>query len=173
MKAIVAADLDWGIGYEGKLLERIPDDMKLFKQLTFDHVIVMGRKTLESLPGGKPLEGRTNIVLSRDEKFTLGNEPGVILRRSVDDVLESLKKVHYTRDVFIIGGAEIYKEFLQYCDIIYVTKSQKRYTADRFFKNLDIGREFRLLTASDPYTHNGVGYNFLKYERLVEKKKIP
>jgi dihydrofolate reductase len=70
MKAIVAVDLNWGIGFKGNLLQRIPDDMKFFKQMTLGKVVVMGRETFESLPGKEPLKDRTNIVLSKDKKFT-------------------------------------------------------------------------------------------------------
>jgi dihydrofolate reductase len=170
MNAIVSADLDWGIGYRGNLLERIPEDMKLFKQLTFGNTIIMGRKTFESLPDAMPLHGRTNIVLSKTMKDSSMYPTNMKVFKSEDDVISFVSKLRPSTEVFIIGGAEIYKMFLSYCDIIYVTKVQKRYNADRFFKNIDIGREFRLVKASDPYSYNGVSYNFLKYERVVEKK---
>ena len=69
MNAILSADRNWGIGYQNKLLISIPSDMKFFRQKTSGHVVVMGRKTLESFPGGLPLKNRVNIVLTRDESY--------------------------------------------------------------------------------------------------------
>jgi dihydrofolate reductase len=168
MKAIVAADLDWGIGYRGQLLERIPEDMKLFKSLTYDHVIVMGRKTFESLPGG-PLPGRCNVVITGDPLYTV-DDPTVIITSLGEPLMKFLKSVHKSRDVFVIGGGEIYNQLLQYCDTIYVTRIQNRYTADTYFKNLDSDREFRLVSASDGIKYKDFYYNFLRYERRQEKK---
>jgi len=81
MKAIVAVDSNWGIGYKGNLLQRIPEDMRFFRQMTLNKVVVMGRKTFESLPGKEPLKDRVNIILSKSENI---EKDGIIICRSVD-----------------------------------------------------------------------------------------
>ena len=87
MNAILSADRNWGIGYQNKLLISIPSDMKFFRQKTSGHVVVMGRKTLESFPGGLPLKNRVNIVLTRDRELPgagrgAGSQPGGASGRS-------------------------------------------------------------------------------------------
>ena len=89
MKAIVAVDLNWGIGYNCELLEKIPEDMKQFKEKTLGKVIVMGRTTFESLPNKKPLEKRTNIVLTKNKNY---NCEGLVLCHSLEELFEELKK---------------------------------------------------------------------------------
>ena len=89
MKAILSADKNWGIGYQNKLLIQIPSDMKFFRTVTSGHVLVMGRKTLESFPGGMPLKNRTNIVLTRDPDYSVS---GAVLVHSLEELLEDLKK---------------------------------------------------------------------------------
>jgi len=89
MKAIAAVDLNWGIGYRGNLLERIPEDMKFFKQMTIGKVVIMGRKTFESLPGKEPLKDRVNIVLSKNEGF---NNRKVTICRTLDELFCELEK---------------------------------------------------------------------------------
>ena len=89
MNLIAAVDNKWGIGYKNKLLISIPDDMKCFKEITMGKVCVMGRKTLESLPGGRPLSGRVNIVLTGDTTY---KKSDVIVVNSVEAALEKLKE---------------------------------------------------------------------------------
>ena len=89
MKAILSADRNWGIGYQNKLLVSIPSDMRFFREMTEGKVIVMGRKTLESFPGGRPLKNRTNIVLTRNPHYQVKD---ALVFHTVEDVLEELKK---------------------------------------------------------------------------------
>lgn len=89
MKIIVAVDLNWGIGCDGKLLQHIPEDMKFFKEKTIGNVVVMGRETFESLPGKNPLKDRVNIVLSRDRSF---KDDRLIICNSIEDTLKELQK---------------------------------------------------------------------------------
>ena len=103
MKAIVAVDQNWGIGKEGKLLAHIPEDLKYFKEKTLGHVVVMGRRTLCSLPGGKPLPGRDTVVLSRDEGFA---PQGVTVVHSARELRELLREKHPGREVFLCGSDE-------------------------------------------------------------------
>ena len=118
MKIIVAADKNWGIGKDNKLLVSIPADMKMFRQETTGKVCVMGRKTLESFPGGLPLKNRTNIVLTRNENYKVKD---AIIVHSIEELMEELKK-YPAEDVYCIGGDTIYKQLLPYCDVAQVTK---------------------------------------------------
>ena len=104
MKMIVCVAENFGIGNNNDLLFSLPPDMKFFRETTMGKVIVMGRGTLDSFPGGKPLKNRTNIVLTRDENFS---REGVVAFHSKEDVLDYLKQFD-TDDVFIIGGGQIY-----------------------------------------------------------------
>lgn len=159
MKAIVAVDLNWGIGCGGKLLQSIPEDMKFFKEKTIGNVVVMGRETFESLPGKNPLKDRINIVLSRSESF---NDDRLIICNSIDETLKELQK--YENDkIFIIGGESVYKQFLPYCDELYVTKIHNKYEADRFFPNIDIMSNWDLVKESEVKEYNNVRYVFSTY----------
>ena len=91
MKIIVAADKNWGIGKDNKLLVSIPADMKMFRQETTGKVCVMGRKTLESFPGGLPLKNRINIVLTRNENYKVKD---AIIVHSIEELMEELKKYY-------------------------------------------------------------------------------
>lgn len=159
MKIIVAVDLNWGIGCDGKLLQHIPEDMKFFKEKTIGNVVVMGRETFESLPGKNPLKDRVNIVLSRDRSF---KDDRLIICNSIEDTLKELQKYENSK-VFIIGGETIYKQFLPYCDELYITKIQNEYKADRFFSNVDIMSDWELIKESEVKEYNNVRYVFSTY----------
>lgn len=162
MNIIVAADKNWGIGLNNRLLVSIPSDMKFFRETTTGKVVVMGRKTLESFPGGQPLKNRTNIVLTRDENY---QAKGAVIVHSVDEVLEELKK-YQTEDIFVIGGGTIYEQLLPYCDTAYVTKLDFAYQADTFFPNLDEMPEWKLTESSEEQTCFDLEFAFTKYERV-------
>ena len=117
MKLIAAVDKNWAIGNKGQLLVSIPQDQKMFRDETMGKVIVMGRKTLESLPGAQPLYGRTNIVLTADPDYKV---KGASVCGSVEEVMELLRAYH-TDDVYIIGGESVYRQFLPYCDEAQIT----------------------------------------------------
>ena len=117
MNLIVAADKNWGIGKDNKLLVSIPSDMKFFRQETMGKVVVMGRKTLESFPNGLPLKNRTNVVLTSDKNYQVKD---AVIVHSIDEVLEELKK--YDGDeIYVIGGGKVYEELLPSCDVAHVT----------------------------------------------------
>lgn len=159
MKAIAAVDLNWGIGYRGNLLKRIPDDMKFFKQMTLGKVVIMGRETFESLPGQEPLKDRVNIVLSKSEHF---NNEKVILCRSLDELYSELEK-YDTDDVFVVGGESVYSQLLASCTEAYVTKIEEKYVADKYFVNLDKNKAWKLVSASNLQNYENIGYMFVKY----------
>ncbi|MDD3278402.1 MAG: dihydrofolate reductase [Lachnospiraceae bacterium] len=163
MNAIVAADKNWGIGYENKLLTSIPSDMKFFRQTTMNHVVVMGRKTLESFPNGLPLAKRTNIVLTSDQNY---QARGAILVHSKEELLEELKK-YDTDDIYVIGGGSVYEMMLPYCSTVYVTKIDFAYQADTWFPNLDELPDWEMTEESEEQTCFDIEFAFTKYEKRV------
>ena len=162
MKIIVCVDANWGIGYKNELLVRIPSDQKFFRETTTGKVVVMGRKTLESFPGGKPLKNRVNIVLSSSDKTSKVEDE--IYVKTIDDCLEILKQYNED-DIYIIGGASIYKQFLPYCNTAYVTKVDREFSADTYFPNLDKDDEWEIVNESDEQTYFDNTFAFLTYKR--------
>lgn len=161
MKIIVAADEKWAIGKDGDLLWHLSADMKFFRTTTSGHVVVMGRKTLDSFPGGRPLKNRTNLVLSGNTSFT---REGTEVYHSMEEMLEALKK-YESDDVFIIGGGTIYRAFLPYCDTAYVTRVYKSFEADTYFPNLDEDSEWELVTEGEKLEENDLTFAFNTYKR--------
>ncbi|MCR5098001.1 MAG: dihydrofolate reductase [Lachnospiraceae bacterium] len=161
MKVIAAADKNWGIGNKGKLLVSIPGDMKFFRSTTMGKTVVMGRKTLESLPGGRPLKDRDNIVLTRNAGYKCD---GVKVVHSVDELKEALEETD-TDDVFVIGGGAIYKELLPLCDEAYITRLDYSYEADTYFPDLDADPEWELADEGEEETYYDLIYNFCIYRR--------
>lgn len=161
MNLIVAADKNWGIGKDNKLLVSIPSDMKFFRQETMGKVVVMGRKTLESFPNGLPLKNRTNVVLTSDKNYQVKD---AVIVHSIDEVLEELKK-YDDDEIYVIGGEKVYEELLPYCDVAHVTKIDFAFEADTHFPNLDEDPEWEITAASDEQTYFDLEYTFVKYER--------
>jgi dihydrofolate reductase len=161
MNLIVAVDKNWGIGCQNKLLVSIPEDMKFFRSETGGKVVVMGRKTLESFPGGQPLKNRTNIVLTKNPSYQV---KGAIVLHSTEAVLEELKK-YPTEDIYIIGGESIYREFLPYCDTAHVTHINHAYEADAYFPNIDEMPEWKLTGESEEKTYFDLEFTFRRYEK--------
>ncbi len=164
MNVIVAVDKNWGIGKNNQLLVSIPSDMKFFRETTNGHVVVMGRKTLESFPNGLPLKNRTNIVLTNNPDYRV---KGAVICHTVDEVLEELKK-YDEEEIYIIGGDSVYRQFLPYCKVAHVTKIDHVYEADSFFPNLDEMKEWVITGDSEEQTYFDLEYRFLRYERISE-----
>ena len=161
MQAIVAVDENWAIGNKGGLLAKIPADMKRFRELTTGGVVVLGRKTIETFPAGKPLQGRTNIILSKNPEYQVAD---AIVAHNPEEVLKAIEE--YDPDtVFNIGGESIYKLLLPYCDTALVTKIDHAYEADAYFPNLDKDPEWELVEESDEQVYFDLTYHFLKYAR--------
>lgn len=159
MKLIVAADTNWAIGKDNGLLERISDDMKFFAGKTTGNVIIVGRKTLESFPGGKPLPRRVNIVITRQEDY---DGKGAVVVRNMDELKSELMK-HDTDSVFVAGGESIYRMLLPYCDTAYVTKIEKAHEADTWMPNLDEDENWSLTDAGEKREAGDVIYRFSTY----------
>lgn len=152
MKLIAAVSSDWGIGFNGNLLFHIPEDMRFFKEKTTGHVVVMGRKTYESI--GKPLPNRENYVLTRDENY---KDEKVHVIHQVDEI---------PKDSFVIGGQEIYNLLLPFCDIAYITKVAKHKNCDKYCPNLDSSFDWLIRDVSDIHQHEDLMYKFITYERI-------
>ncbi len=161
MRAILAVDEKWGIGKNGDLLCHLPGDLKYFKETTMGKTLVMGRVTLESLPGGKGLPGRRNIVLTRDPDYLVDGVEAVSSEEELWSTLTGVKP----EDVFVAGGAQIYEMLLPYCDVVLVTKIYKDFEADCFFTNLDESPDFQGAAISEIMEEKGIKYQFFKYER--------
>ncbi|MBM6738060.1 MULTISPECIES: dihydrofolate reductase [Clostridia] len=166
MNLIVNADKNWAIGKDNRLLVSIPQDMKFFRETTTGKVVVMGRKTLESFPGGQPLKKRTNIVLTTDPNYQAGE---AVIVHSMEELMEELKK--YPReDIFVIGGESIYRSLLPWCRTAYVTRTDHAYDADTWFPDLDADPEWKMTKTSDEQTYFDLEYYFTVYERIAGGK---
>ncbi len=161
MNLIVAVDKNWAIGYQNKLLISIPEDMRFFRDETMNKVVIMGRNTLETFPGGRPLKNRTNIVITSRPDFYVND---AIVVHSVEEALE-VAKDYKSEDVYVIGGASIYKQMLDYCDVAHITKIDYAYHADTYFPNLDEKPEWVIEAESDERTYYDIEYIFYKYVR--------
>jgi dihydrofolate reductase len=163
---IVAVDENWNIGRGNDLLFRLSPDLKNFRKLTLGKVVIMGRATLQSLPGGKPLPGRTNIVLSSDPLF---EAEGATVVHNMEELFSEIKR-YDSNDVFVIGGASIYNQMMDYCDKAYITKIFATAEADRTINRLD-GREgWELAEQGPPQQQDGLTFSFFTYENNMAKQ---
>lgn len=161
MNLIVAVDKNWAIGYQNKLLISIPADMRFFRDETMNKVVVMGKNTLESFPGGRPLKNRTNIVIALEKDYKVDD---AIVVHSIEEALDEIKK-YRSEDVYVIGGASIYSQMLNYCDVAHITKINYAYHADTYFPNLDEKEDWVVEAESDEHTYYDIEYTFYKYVR--------
>ncbi len=155
MYAIAAVDQNWGIGRDNALLFHIPADMKRFRALTEGKTVLMGRKTLQSLPNGRGLPHRRNIVLTGDRDFSAENAE--IVHFPVEAVFQA------GEDAWIIGGESVYRRFLPLCDRVYITKIFADGHADAFFPDLDSDPHWQVNTESEIMEDNGLRYQFVEY----------
>ncbi|EKD84856.1 MAG: hypothetical protein ACD_38C00148G0005 [uncultured bacterium] len=146
------------IGTKGGMPWYIPEELKRFKEITMGHPILMGRKTHQSI--GKPLGGRTNIVITRDPAF---KEEGVTVVSSLDEALRLAKLALGNDEIFVIGGGEIYKQALPLADKLYLTVIDKEIGGDTFFP--DYSDFKRVISESDWQQSEGFKYKFLELER--------
>ncbi len=162
MKAIVNVDMNWGIGFNNELLNPIPADLKLFKELTTNNIVVMGLNTFLSLPKQKALPNRTNVVLTSKKDWSA---PDVIVCHSIEEVREKTASLSGT--VFIIGGSSVYNQFLSSCDTVYVTKVDSSKEADAFFPNLDDMPEWELTTKGEKQCFEDLSFCFTVYTKKL------
>lgn len=164
MNLIVAVDEKWAIGKDNNLLFHIGIDMQYFKHITQNKIVIMGRKTWESLPK-KPLSDRLNIILTKDRNFKVDNE-NVLVFYNVSDMLEKLNNNFRKHDVFVIGGEQIYNLLLPYCDNCYVTQVKGNYNGNKFFPNLDNDKNFKKEYISALWKENEYELYFTIYHRI-------
>ena len=162
MNIIVAVSKNYGIGKDGGLLFSIPEDMAFFRSTTSGNTVIMGRKTLESLPGGRPLKNRRNIVFSRNGDFSVEGA------ERVSSVEELQELINGDDNAFVIGGEAIYRTLLPYCSRAYITMVDAQADADRFFPNIEQMEEWTLAGASEWKEHEGIRYQFREYHRKAE-----
>ena len=162
MKMIVAADKNWGIGKNNKLLVSIPADMRRFRQETTGKVVVMGRRTLESFPGGTVLKDRVNIVLTQNPAYEKKN---AVIVHSLNELCDILQQ-YDPEDVYCIGGESIYRLLLPWCDLALVTRIDYSYEADSHFPDLDADPSWQITEKSEEQTYFDLAYRFLTYSRI-------
>jgi len=156
---ISSADLNWGIGYQSRLLARIPEDMKQVSAKTKGKVIVMGRKTLESFPGGKPLPERTNVVITASRDYT--NNDAVVVH-GIPELMERLKD--YQGEIYVFGGASVYRQLLSYCSKAFITRFHAAFQADSFLPDFDKLESWELIDEGPvQISKTGLKYQFLEY----------
>ena len=158
MDAVVAVYSDWGIGNGQTQPVVLKADRRHFKELTAGATVIVGRKTLEDFPGGRPLAGRRNIVLSRSSPEIEGAE----LARSVEEALEL---VGSDEKCLVIGGASVYKMFYPYLDRVFITKISLSPESSVFFPNLDNEPGWVLSEEGETLTENDILYCFCTYTR--------
>lgn len=159
MQAIVAVDKKWGIGKNNDLLFSLKEDMKFFRQTTMGKIVVMGSNTLKSFPGGNPLKNRTNIVLYPGGE----KREDCLVVESLDQLFEVLKN-YDTKDIFVIGGAMMYRTMLPYCSSVLVTKVNADGEATVFFENLDERPDFECVAEGETLIDNGFEIKFTTYK---------
>lgn len=159
MNAIVAVDENWGIGKDGDQLCYISADLKRFKALTTGHPVILGRKTLATFPGGRPLKGRRNLVLSHDKALQI---QGAEVYHDMELLLAQAPE-----DSFVIGGGSVYRALLEKCDRVYVTKILHAFPADTWFPNLDKDPAWRVREEEGPLEEGELSFRYVTYERVT------
>lgn len=158
MELIVAVDRRWAIGRGGNQLFYIPADLKRFKTLTMGHPVILGRKTLATFPGGRPLKGRENLILSRDPNF---RPEGAAVYPDLPSLLAAAPA-----DSFVIGGGSVYRALLPYCSTAHVTKVDAALEADTWFPDLDADPAWTVRETSEELEHEGLSFRYVTYERV-------
>jgi dihydrofolate reductase len=166
MKLLIACDRNYAIGYQGDMLFRISDDLRRFKTMTVGNIVVMGRKTLASLPGGRPLPKRLNIVMTHHD---LPAQEGLLRVKDEEDLLAQLAQINPEgdRDVYVIGGGVTVASLLPRIDEAHITMLDRTYPrADAWIPNLRTDSRFRLVEESDPIPFEDTTYTFQTYKRI-------
>ena len=157
MNLIVVVDENWAIGKGGDQLVYIRADLKRFQALTSGHTVILGRKTLATFPGGRPLKNRTNLILSATPGYTV---EGAQVFSGADALL-----AHAPEDSFVIGGESVYRALLDHCDTAYVTKIHAAFPADRYFPDLDAHPDWTVAEESEVLEENGIRFHYVTYRK--------
>ncbi|WP_293008501.1 MULTISPECIES: dihydrofolate reductase [unclassified Oscillibacter] len=162
MNAILSVAQDWGIGKDNQLLFYLKEDMKRFRALTSGGTVIMGRRTLETLPGGNPLPNRRNIVITHDKEFT---REGAEIVHSVEAAVNLVDMS--ADDVWVMGGGSIYAAMLSRCKMVYLTRVEAVIPGtDTFFPNLDKLAAWKVASQSEPIEEDGLTYRYVEYLNL-------
>lgn len=168
ISAIVAVDNNYGIGSKNKLLVHIPEDMKLFKDITSGGTVIIGRKTYESIPN-RPLPNRTNIVITKKAKKRpkfKNNNTLFCNMNYIKSLLSDKEVIENNNGIYVIGGSLIYNELLKYCERVYLTKIFENYNnVDSYFPSIDNMKEWKLSSESEIKEYNNTKYAFCIYDR--------
>ena len=157
MNLIVAVDENWAIGKGGDQLVYLSADLKHFKELTIGHPVILGRKTLATFPGGKPLKNRPNLILSATPGYAV---EGAQVFPDVDSLLAAAPA-----DAFVIGGESVYRALLDRCDTAYVTKIQAAFPADRYFPDLDAHPDWEAAETGEVQEEEDIRFRYVTYRR--------
>jgi dihydrofolate reductase len=159
MKLIAALSRDWGIGNGSELLFHIPEDLHRFQALTTGGTLIMGRKTMDTMPGGNPLPRRTTVVLTRNQAY---RREDVLVVHSVEELLA----LSLPEPVFVAGGGEIYSLLLPYCNEADLTLVDAAPEADVYFPRLDQDPQWTLTECSEKKSWKNLTFRFCKYQKL-------
>lgn len=165
MILMLTADENWNIGLKGKMLIDLEKDLQRFKEKTTGNIIIMGRKTLLAIPGEKALPDRINIVMTRDKEF---KRDGIVTINSIDHLFETLDKINSdgTKKVFVIGGANIVVQLLQYCNKAYITRILKGFPDhDTSIPNLDESNDWEIVKEEEIIQQENIRYKYVDYRR--------
>ena len=169
MKLIVAVDREWGIGYCGKLLATVKEDLAHFRELTVGKTIVYGSSTLRTFPYGRPLKNRINLILSTNPNF---KPEGAVVLHSVEELI-AYEKSHPEEDIVVVGGASVYKQLMPYCEAACVTRFDALFEKDAYFPNLDEDSNWQCVSVGKTHysngatdTEDGMPYCFAEYGRV-------
>lgn len=166
MKLIFAIDNNWNIGYDGGMLFKISEDLKRFRALTETNIIIMGRKTFESLPDRKALPNRINIVITRDKEYKADNAITVTSLEELFPLVERLNPDN-KMEVFVIGGGNIATQMMEYCNYAYITKVNKTFDiSDTLIPNLDKDENWKVVKESDTDYQDDLEYKYVDYSRV-------
>lgn len=157
MDAIVAVYSDWGIGAGGTQPVVLKADRQHFVELTRGRTVIVGRRTLADFPGGRPLRGRRNIVLTRGDTAIDGAE----LAHSAAEAYEMSGA-----DAMVLGGQSVFRDMMPYIDRVFVTRINCRPRSDSFFEDLDMSSDWRITDQSEALREGDIEYSFICYERI-------
>lgn len=161
MDLIAAVDRNWALGNQNQLLVRIPADLKRFKTLTTGHAVILGRKTLETFPGGRPLPGRRNLILSATPGYRV---EGAEVFSSLEELMTKAPQ-----DAFVIGGASVYRALLAQCQRAYLTRIDAAFPADCWLPNLELDPDWEV-EEGEPTCHYGdITFQYITYR---QRKKV-
>ena len=166
MILLFSVDENWNIGYKGDVLLKISEDLKRFRRLTIENIIIMGRKTFDSLPESKALDSRINIVVTRDKEY---NPPDTIVVHSIEELFEKLAEINPKDEMenYVIGGGNLADQLMNSCHKAYITKIFKNFEkADTSLHNLDKDDEWEHHNTSDIHYQDEVAYQYVDYERI-------